>query len=134
MQHAPFEDAVTEKSLDKFRTGIVKRFGRRIESIDASTYKENVRFRELCAFLGLELDEDEDDRVEDGNHLVGDADRPDTPEEEEEENGPEEEPAAAADLGQGKHVVSVPFEVESGPEERCVTLHAASALYSITPM
>lgn len=125
---------MTEKLLDKFRTGVVKRFGRRIEGIDASTYKENVRFRELCAFLGLEFDEKEDDRVEDGDHLVGDADRPDTREEEEEESETGEEPAAAAELGKGKHVVSVPFEVESGPEEGCATFHAASALYSITPI
>lgn len=110
------------------RTGIVSRFRRRIEGIDANTYKENARFIELCAFLGLELEESEEDQVEDGDRDRGDVVYPDVPAEEGEESEPEVGPIAATDPGESKGVVP---EVESGSEEGCVAFYTVSVQCSI---
>ncbi|KAH9924026.1 nuclear condensing complex subunit [Fomitopsis serialis] len=58
--HCPFEDPAAEKIVDKFRGGFVKRFGKRIEGIDARVHATDERFRELCALIGLEF---EDERI-----------------------------------------------------------------------
>lgn len=122
-QHPPFEDAVAEKLLDKIRTGLVKRFGRRIEGIDVSAYKENVRFCELRAFLELELEEDEEDHIGDRDRPESDVGGPEAVEEQEEGSEPEVGPASAAlrGMGNSKDIVPVPSEV--GSEEGFVPFY-----------
>ena len=124
-QHAPFEDPVAEKLLDRIRTGFNKRFGRHIEGIDASRYKENARFHELCAFLGLELEEDQ---VEGGDHSVDNVDPP----EDDEERLEVESAEAVPSESEGKHAGSILSEVESGSEDGCVNLSIVLSVLDLT--
>ena len=120
---------MAEKLLDRIRTGFNKRFGRRIEGIDASRYKENARFHELCAFLGLELEEDQ---VEGGDHSV---DNVDPPEDDEERLEAESAAEAVPSEDKGKHAEPVLSEVESGSEDGCVNLSMVlSVLYLTLPV
>ena len=106
---------MAEKLLDKIRTGIVKRFGRRIERIDVSMYRESAPFRGLCAFLELELEDEED---QSGDHNCLDV-------LEEEEGEPEVGPTAEV-LRDRMGVVSVPSE--DGSEEGFVPFYTMLVL------
>ncbi|TFY58884.1 hypothetical protein EVJ58_g6127 [Rhodofomes roseus] len=112
--HCPFEDPAAEKMVDKFRSGFVKKFSGRIEGMDARTYADDERFRELCALIGLEFEEEGANEEQRGDVAAIEG------EDEEEEEG-EEEPEiqdvpTRQDKGKGREQAQVAAE-PSDPEE-----------------
>ncbi|KAH9836048.1 nuclear condensing complex subunit [Rhodofomes roseus] len=112
--HCPFEDPAAEKMVDKFRSGFVKKFSRRIEGMDARTYADDERFRELCALIGLEFEEEGANEEQRGDVAAIEG------EDEEEEEG-EEEPEiqdvpTRQDKGKGREQAQVAAEPSDSEE------------------
>ncbi|KZT66264.1 hypothetical protein DAEQUDRAFT_768182 [Daedalea quercina L-15889] len=113
--HCPFEDSASEKLLEKFRAGFTKRFGRRIERIDAHKHSENGRFRELCAFIGIELE----DACVDKDLNVNDAEKNADVFEGEGKGGSSKTQAVPArqDKGKGREIVAGSLECPKEAKE-----------------